>query len=86
MASMERKLRRKKKKAAEKDMAEKIGLFDKIPQECNACETPFDKTSKEMVSTWRVVVREKEEIVRLYCPSCWDTATKILKDVEQNDV
>ena len=86
MASMERKLRRKKKKDAEEEMSEKIGLFDKIPQECSACETAFDKTNREMVSSWRGVVREKEGIVRRYCPTCWDTATKILNDVEESNV
>lgn len=85
MASADRKIRRKKKKSAEKDMSEKMGLFDRIPQECSACTKPFDKKSKEMVSTWRVVVREKEKLVRIYCPSCWEKATNLINEVMENE-
>ena len=54
-------------------------MFDRMPDECLACEEPFDKQDKEMVSSWYVVVREKEEIVRLYCPTCWGKAQQVVK-------
>ena len=44
------------------------------------CHAPFDKTNKEMVKSWNVVVREKEKIVRIYCPSCWNKAKKLLEE------
>ena len=34
--------------------------------------------------TWNVVVREEEEIVRLYCPECWDKANKIIKEIKDD--
>ena len=84
MSSATRKLRRNKKKQAKKDMQEKLGLFEKIPDNCSACEKAYDKKDKEMVMTWNVVVREKEEVVRLYCPECWtmakDLIEKVIKD------
>jgi hypothetical protein len=87
MSSITRKLKRqhnsKLKKDAKKDMATKTALFGKLPDKCLTCEDPFDKTNKEMVTTWSVVVREKEDIVRLYCPTCWEKAIKILKDFEE---
>ena len=46
---------------------------------------PYDKTDKDMVTTWSVVVREKEKIVRLYCPECWEFATNLIKEVEGED-
>jgi bacterioferritin-associated ferredoxin len=69
-----------KKGGAEEALATQAALFGKLPEECTACEAPFDKTDKEMISTWRVVVREqdKENPVRNYCPSCWGTAQEVL--------
>ena len=88
MGSLQRKLERKqqkKDKKAEKEMAKKIMMFDKLDDQCAACEKPFDKKSKEHASTWNVVVREKEEVVRLYCPECWDKANKLIEEI-QNDL
>ena len=55
-------------------------MFDMLEDACAACDKPFDKKSKEHAMTWRVVVREKEEVVRLYCPECWDKANKIIEE------
>ena len=81
MASASRKLQRKKQKEAKKDMEEKIGLFHKIPDNCTMCENPFDKKDKKQVQSWRVVVREKEQRVNLYCPTCWDHANELLETI-----
>ena len=74
---------RNKAKKQKKEMKQLLGLFDKLGDECAACEAPYDKTSKEQAMTWKVVVREKEEIVRLYCPDCWDKTTEAIKQVEE---
>ena len=88
MGSIERKLKRKNenkaKKNAEKEMATKVALFGKISDKCLTCEAPFDKTNKEMVTTWSVVVREKEDVVRLYCPTCWEKALQIIEDFKKH--
>ena len=86
MASADRKLKRKKQKAAEKELQEKLSMFDKLPNECSACVEPFDRQNREMVATWNVVVREKENIVRLYCPDCWSKAVNLIKEVENSNV
>ena len=79
--NISRKIRRKKekqiKKDLDKDMSEKLNMFDALPEECLTCESPFDKKDKEMVSSWRVVVNE--ERVRLYCPDCWEMAQNVIK-------
>ena len=62
------------KTCKESQVDEKLGLFDKIPEECLTCMKPFDKKDKQMVMNWSVVVREKEGTVRLYCPTCWKKA------------
>ena len=86
--SLERKLHRDKakkaKKQAEKEMAVKVALFDKLPDKCLTCEKPFDKKNKEMARTWNVVVREEEKAVRLYCPTCWKKAIEILEDFKKH--
>ena len=83
---MNRKQRRAMEKKVGKDnsqkLAEKIFQFDKLPEECLACLTPFDKDSKEMAMTWNVVIRD-EETVRLYCPACWDMACNIAKEYKR---
>ena len=80
---MNRKQRRAMEKKVGKDnsqkLAEKIFQFDQLPDECLACLKPFDKKSKKMARTWNIVIRDKNTI-RLYCPECWDTAKKILRD------
>ena len=85
--SLERKLKRKKahkaKKSAEKEMAIKVALFGKLGDKCLTCEKRFDKMNKEQVATWSVVVRQEEEVVRLYCPECWDRAKQKIEDIKQ---
>ena len=81
---MKRRVKRnkaRKRKKAEKDLQEKISLFEKIPAECNACLKDFDKTNKDMVMSWNVVVREAQQVVRLYCPECWNAARKLVEEV-----
>jgi hypothetical protein len=83
-----RKQARQQKKLKNKpELEQKLGLFDKLPDHCLACLKDFDKKDKKMVFSWSVVVREKEGIVRLYCPTCWEKAKNVveaLKD-ENND-
>ena len=81
--SATRKLRRAKKKQAEKDMQTKLGLFDKLPDHCLTCFAPYDKMNKEQVKTWNVVVREKEGRVNLYCPDCWKKATNLIEEIRK---
>ena len=81
--SSKRKFQRQKKKKAEKEMQQALGLFDKIPDKCLTCDAEFDKTNKEQVTSWRVVVQKAEKTVRLYCPKCWDTAVEIVKEYNE---
>ena len=66
------------KKKLKKDVQEKMNMFDKLQEECLSCQTPFDKTNRDMVSSWFVTVREDK--VNLYCPTCWAHAQKIVKE------
>ena len=38
---------------------------------------------KKMVTTWNVVVREKEGKVNLYCPTCWDESHKLIAQMKE---
>jgi len=79
---MVRKIKDKKKqKQIKKDLKQKMGLFDRIPEECLACEEPFDRQDREQVMSWSVVVREDD--VRLYCPDCWTKAQTIVRDFDK---
>jgi hypothetical protein len=84
MGSLSRKMKRralaKQQKETQKDVAQKMNMFERLPDKCSACEKTFDKQNKEMVMTWSVVVRAEEQVVRLYCPECWDKAKKIIKE------
>lgn len=78
---MSRKNRREIKKhhgaSASKDLSEKIFLFNKLPESCDACNKEFDKKDKDMVKSWNVVV--KQEVVRLFCPECINTTKEALE-------
>ena len=69
---------KKAKKDGSKELEEKMFLFGKLEDECLACSKPFDKTNKEMVMSWQVIVHEKEEKVNLYCPNCWSKAQEVI--------
>ena len=77
-----RRIKRSKKQKTE--LEQKLGLFDLLPEECMVCAEPFDRRNKEQVKTWNVVVREKEGIVRVYCPSCWAKAKEIIDQFNLN--
>ena len=84
---MNREQRRKAERKGspeEKDLANKIALFGKMPDECLTCQEPFDKENRKMVMSWNVVVHGPEEVVRLYCPDCWDKAIKIAEDFKKH--
>ena len=87
MGKLGRKIRRqqakKKKKLAEKEMAQKVALFGKAPNECLVCLKPFDKKDREMAETWCVIVRQESQKVNLYCPDCWGRATAVVKQLEE---
>ena len=92
---MNRKQRRAQEAQIRKDgneeLATKVATFGKLPEECTACTAAYDKNDKEMATTWNVVVREQEKDnpVRLYCPTCWNTAQEVinnfLKTMEEED-
>ena len=71
-----------KAKKSNTDINEKTALFSHLPDECSVCSEPFDKTDREMVSTWHVAVREAEQKVNLYCPPCWTKAIEIVESMQ----
>ena len=77
---MRRKKAKKDLKRSKKKLTQKLGLFDKIPDNCLTCEKKFDKTNRDDVQSFRVVVREEEGVVNLYCDECWKKATTIVEN------
>jgi len=71
-------------KGKKPDLEKKIGLFDKLPSQCTNCDAPYDKKDKKMAMTWSVVVREQENKVNLYCPTCWENAHKMLDQMKRD--
>jgi hypothetical protein len=80
MGNLSKKIHRQKEKEAKKELQKKIGLFDKLDDQCLVCQKDFDKKNKDMVMSWSVVVNEDK--VRLYCPECWDRATNLIKEIK----
>jgi uncharacterized protein with PIN domain len=74
MGKLSKKLGRKKKldakKEAEDKLVRQVGMFGLRPDACTICSKPFDKNSREMAMTWRVVVNEEKKRVTLICPEC----------------
>jgi len=79
---MNRKTRRKLEnqmgKDASENLAEKIFQFNKLSEQCRACQKGFDKKDKDMVQSWNVVV--KQETVRIFCPECIKKTQEIINE------
>ena len=81
---MVRKVKNKKShKQVQKDLKQKMGLFDQLPDECVACQEPFDRKNREQVMAWNVVVKRDPDVVRLYCPDCWQKAIAVVEDFDK---
>ena len=87
---MNRKQRRQMAAAERKDgnpdLADKMEFYTKLPEACLMCEAEFDKQNREMLSSWNVVVREQEKIIRLYCPDCWSAAQRVVEKYEKGEL
>ena len=64
-------------------LSDKIFLFNQMPDQCTACENPFDKENRTMVFSWKVVIRE--DIIRLFCPTCIEKTKTILEEKRNED-
>ena len=81
---MVRKVKNKKShKQVQKDLKQKMGLFDQLPEECVACQEPFDRKNREQVMAWNVVVKRDPDVVRLCCPDCWQKAIAVVEDFDK---
>ncbi len=84
MGKLSKKLGRKKQVQAKKDAQDKlvrsVSMFGLRTDSCSVCSKPFDKDSKEMATTWRVVVSEEQKRVTLICPDC---QAKVAEGIEK---
>ena len=67
---MNRKQRRQLNKVAGKQATSTIDLMLGMPTECIKCLKAYDKTSREMATTWFVEVYNSQKKVILTCPEC----------------
>ena len=67
---------------ASEKMANQVAQFGKMPEQCQICQKEFDKKNKEMIESWSVVV--KQEVVRLFCPDCMNTAKEVINGRNQD--
>ena len=68
---------------ASEKMASQVEQFGKMPESCSACTKEFDKKDKEMLQSWRVVVRQ--EVVRLFCPECIRKTQEAIESVSNKN-
>lgn len=91
MGKLSKKVGRKKQVQAKKEAQEKlvrsVSMFGLRPDACSTCSAPFDKNSREMAMTWRVVTNEEEKRVTLICPDCHQKIDEGIQKVfgEDND-
>ena len=80
---LKRKAKNKKQKQqsyeVQRRMQKQINLFEKLQKTCSTCSMEFPKT-REAHMSWKVVVRAKSEMVRLFCPACQQKAKTLLED------
>ena len=74
MGKLTKKVTRKRevqaKKGAEETLTRQVSMFGLRPDACSTCSAPFDKNSRDMAMTWRVITNEEEKRVTLICPDC----------------
>ena len=74
MGKLSKKVNRKKdikaKKDAQETLTRQVSMFGLRPDNCSVCNADFDKNSRDMAMTWRVVVSEEQKRVTLVCPDC----------------
>ena len=63
-------------------LKKQINMFDRMPSGCSACEKEFPKT-REAHMSWRVVVRNDKEQVRLFCPDCQEKAKNMMENSDE---
>ena len=91
MGKFSKKVNRKKdikaKKDAQERLTQSVSMFGLRPDNCSICNAAFDKNSKEMAMTWRVIVKPEEKKVTLICPDCQGKIDEGLEKVfgESND-
>ena len=80
---LKRAAKKKKEKAVSQEiqtkMKKQMGMFDRLPESCSACEKKFPKT-REAHMTWRVVVKPEQEKVWLFCPESQENVKKSLEN------
>tara|TARA_Y100000296_G_C4943714_1_gene142757 strand:+ start:85 stop:369 length:285 start_codon:yes stop_codon:yes gene_type:complete len=80
---IQRRIKKAKKKKLEQELNEKISMFSRLEDFCLVCEKPFDKKDKDMVQSWYIVVRKKQNKVNLYCPECWKRANNLIEEIKE---
>ena len=73
-----RALKRQMGADAQEKMSQQISSFSKLPEKCDTCSEPFDKTDREMLASWNVVVRQ--DVVRLFCPNCIKKTQEVMEN------
>tara|TARA_R100001015_G_C4593004_1_gene148382 strand:- start:432 stop:677 length:246 start_codon:yes stop_codon:yes gene_type:complete len=61
---------------AQQKMTEQLTKFGMLPELCQICQKEFDRKDKQMLESWSVYV--KQDVVRLFCPDCMNTAKEVL--------
>ncbi|MBT7913901.1 hypothetical protein HN588_08350 [Candidatus Bathyarchaeota archaeon] len=78
--SLKRAQKQKKRKEDSRQEQERVAgqlsMFERLPKSCSSCDCPFPKT-RDAHMAWQVTVRTKEQLVRLFCPSCQELAKQI---------
>ena len=70
MNRKQRRAQKKKLSKSEQEISQQVTLFGMLPETCLTCQKSFDKKNKDMVMSWKVVVHNDNETVRLFCPEC----------------
>ena len=80
---LRRAVKKKKEKTAAQEaqnkMKKQMGMFDRLPKTCSACNKEFPKT-REAHMTWRVEVNNKKQQVKLFCPECQQKAKELVEN------
>ena len=66
-------LKKNMKSIIEDKVKAKLDGINKIPNQCDVCDKPFDKTDKEQVFSWMLRINKDNQKYDLFCPECYNS-------------
>ena len=80
--NLAKQLKKNAKDIVQEALQAKMESFSRVPDQCTACDKPFDKRNREQVFSWMMQIHEEAGIYNLFCPECYKAKLEEVDDEE----